>query len=152
MQIHSIFAVPQMGDFRGVAQLASAPALGAGGPVFESRYPDNWKSSTYDNVGAFLFYVSRSFVAISASFNSYLTLFKAPKSSSIGEYNRTLTSRSRDSTPSSTPETSAPTSPSGWELPAAWRYPPASSSWPFRDREKVSRTLLMSARARQWLA
>lgn len=25
---------------RGVAQLVSAPALGAGGPWFESRYPD----------------------------------------------------------------------------------------------------------------
>ena len=25
---------------RDVAQLASAPALGAGGPAFESRYPD----------------------------------------------------------------------------------------------------------------
>ena len=25
---------------RGVAQLASAPALGAGGPPFESEYPD----------------------------------------------------------------------------------------------------------------
>ena len=73
-----------------MAQLASAPALGAGGPVFESQYPDDWKSGTYRNVGAFLFCISRSFVAISASFNSYLTLFKTLESSSIGEYKGTL--------------------------------------------------------------
>ena len=28
---------------RGVAQLASAPALGAGGPPFESEYPDKMR-------------------------------------------------------------------------------------------------------------
>lgn len=35
------FAIPlQKETYRGVAQLASAPALGAGGPPFESEYPD----------------------------------------------------------------------------------------------------------------
>ena len=36
---------------RDVAQLVSAPALGAGGPAFESQYPD--RKSTYRNVSAF---------------------------------------------------------------------------------------------------
>ncbi|GEM_PF-3248171 len=35
---------------RGVAQLASAPALGAGGPWFESRYPDNTSKLNF-NIG-----------------------------------------------------------------------------------------------------
>ena len=35
-----IYICSPFSGFRGVAQLASAPALGAGGPVFESRYPD----------------------------------------------------------------------------------------------------------------
>lgn len=42
------FAVPKSkGKFlynRGVAQLASAPALGAGGPPFESEYPDKTRN------------------------------------------------------------------------------------------------------------
>lgn len=42
MKLHSrkniLHLHPQ--TIRGVAQLASAPALGAGGPVFESQYPD----------------------------------------------------------------------------------------------------------------
>ena len=33
-------AFPQRRMYRGVAQLVSAPALGAGGPQFESEYPD----------------------------------------------------------------------------------------------------------------
>ena len=41
---------------RDVAQLVSAPALGAGGPAFESQYPD--RKSTYRDVSAFLFIYS----------------------------------------------------------------------------------------------
>lgn len=37
---------------RGVAQLASAPALGAGGPPFESEYPDR-KSAILTNCRLF---------------------------------------------------------------------------------------------------
>ena len=40
---------------RDVAQLVSAPALGAGGPAFESQYPD--KKSTYRDVSAFFVYI-----------------------------------------------------------------------------------------------
>ena len=35
--------VPQTKNFRDVAQSGSAPALGAGGPRFESWYPDQLK-------------------------------------------------------------------------------------------------------------
>lgn len=41
---------------RGVAQLASAPALGAGGPWFESRYPDA-KLAASDKCSLRLFYL-----------------------------------------------------------------------------------------------
>ena len=39
-----------------MAQLASAPALGAGGPPFESEYPDVENKAVTDNVAAFCFY------------------------------------------------------------------------------------------------
>ena len=40
-----------------MAQLASAPALGAGGPPFESEYPDTKKEkkAVTDDVAAFVF-------------------------------------------------------------------------------------------------
>ena len=43
---------------RDVAQLVSAPALGAGGPPFESEYPDRLKiKHLQEIVGAFFLYV-----------------------------------------------------------------------------------------------
>ncbi len=53
----------QMNFFRGVAQSGSAPALGAGGPRFESWCPDNLRTQSSDNqvVGFSVFGIRTAF-------------------------------------------------------------------------------------------
>lgn len=50
------------------------PYLQAGGRRFESDYLHPSKSSTYGNVGAFSFCISRSFVAVSAFYKAFFIL------------------------------------------------------------------------------
>ena len=60
---------------RDVAQLVSAPALGAGGPPFESEYPDITKTSlNFSEVFCFIpypYFVNRLFLVLEQFLTRY---------------------------------------------------------------------------------
>ena len=58
---------------RDVAQLVSAPALGAGGPAFESQYPDKIKGVTKSCDSFFYFSITSLFFEIGLKFNNFVS-------------------------------------------------------------------------------